>query len=347
MNSSRNDPFSFEVQHRYRDNFARHFLGVTLYLQAEIMNALTVKHGHSQLRLNFEPYISVAGDRGARLSDIAHILGISRQAAMQTANRIESIGYLRRETDPTDGRAKLLVPTPRGKALMVEGTREALHVQSRFDAIVGQPAIRQALSALLMLHRELNLLFPTEDASQLHLAALMPRMADYISERLQTLTMAKGHPQLKRSFGQVLMYIGPEGGQIQQMANAQDLSKQAISVIASELKDCGYLQRRPDPEDARQLVLQFTELGKQLISDSVESVDELMAEFTAVIGAEAMDELIQVSARIYRTLRLDEEVFGYTESNDINVIARQLNRQLGEAGAKQLAHLLLSGDPYI
>ena len=78
------------VQQQYRDNFARHILSVTLYQQAEIMGALSAKHQHSKLRINYEPYISIAGKSGARLSDIADILGISRQAANQTANQSRS-----------------------------------------------------------------------------------------------------------------------------------------------------------------------------------------------------------------------------------------------------------------
>ena len=36
------------------------------------------------------------------------------------------------------------------------------------------------------------------------------------------------------------------------MAAIQDVSKQAISAIATELEVLGYLRREADPEDARQ-----------------------------------------------------------------------------------------------
>ena len=112
-----------DVQARYRDNFARHLLGVTLYLQSSIMNALTREQGHKDLRINFEPYINIIGDQGARLSDIADALAVSRQAANQTANQIEAAGYITREADPSDGRAKLLVAMARGRALRRDGAR--------------------------------------------------------------------------------------------------------------------------------------------------------------------------------------------------------------------------------
>lgn len=344
MTTSANSRFPLSIQDKYRENFARHILSVTLHQQSEIMNALTLKHGHSKLRINYEPYISIVGERGARLSDIADILGISRQAANQTANQIADAGYLQRAPDPSDGRAKLLLATPRAKALMRQGEKEAFKVQDRFATIVGSGDIEQLNQSLIKLNRGLGLLFPDEDRNQPMLAATMPRLSDYTSNRLQKLVMARGHPQLKRTFGQVLLFIGPRGGRIQQMANAQDVSKQAISVIASELVDLGYLQRRADPGDARQVALQFTEAGKQLIADSVSSVDEVAQEYSAIIGKAEMAKVISVMARLYRSLQLEEDIFGHADGDDIHVMARQINRQLGEQGARSLARLLLSGE---
>lgn len=344
MNTTVDKSFPLEVQHRYRDNFARHFLGVTLYAQSEIMNALTLKHGHSQLRINYEPYISIAAGSGARLSDIAEILGISRQAANQTANQIEAAGYLQRAPDPSDGRAKLLVITPRAKSLIRQGSEEAARIQAKFADIVGADPLDRANTNLVRLNRELGLLLPFEQEDDLNLAATLPRLADYITRRLQSLTMQKGHPGLKRSFGAVLTAIGPAGGRIQQMAHRQDVSKQAISAIVAEVEDRGYIARSPDPDDARQVVLKFTGAGKKLIADSVASVDELGDEFKSHIGEPAFEQLTGVIARIYRSLHLEEDVFGHAETDDIHIMARQITRQLGEAGSKALARLLLSGE---
>ena len=113
------------VRRLYRDNIARHILGVSLYAQSHIMNALKQEHGHDQLRSNFQPYIAIAATRGARLSDIAGILGISRQAANQVAKQVEKAGYLERTADPSDGRARLLATTPRARALLSQGEAEA------------------------------------------------------------------------------------------------------------------------------------------------------------------------------------------------------------------------------
>lgn len=334
----------YETQQKYRDNFARHILSVTLHLQSEIMNAMTLKHGHSQLRINFEPYIAIAGNKGARLSDIAEILGISRQAANQAANQIEEAGYLTRTPDPSDGRAKLLTPTPRARALIKQGSLEAHRLQQQFEGVAGTAELAQATASIGKLVQSLALLLPFEEIEAPPLAGLLPRLSDHITNRLLALTMARGHSGLKRSFSSVLTAIGPNGGRIQQMANSQDVSKQAISVTASELEALGYIERRPDPKDARQVILVFTARGERLIADSIAAVEELEQEFNQHLDEEAVRQIKTVISRIYQSLHLEQDVFGHVESDDIRVLARELSRKLGDEGAKALARLILSGE---
>ena len=344
MRSSTNIEFSRDIERRYQDNVARHILSISLYMQSEIMGALTVSHGHSQLRINFEPYISMAARSGVRLSEIAEMLGISRQAAKQTANQIEKAGSLLRASDPSDGRAKLLVTTPRAMMLVKQGAAEALALENQFAELVGEGNIAQLNLSMTKLSRRLGLLFPYQGEQALTLAATLPRMSDYITRRLQQLTMQKGHPQLKRSFGTVLTAIGPRGGRIQQMARSRDISKQAVSAIATELEALGYIERVADAADARQIVLQFTKAGRALIADSVDSVNQLVAEFAEAIGDGELEHLKHTVAKIYRLQHLEEDIFGNASGNDIQAMAQQLSMQMGEQGAINLGRLLLAGN---
>jgi len=335
-----------EIQERYRDNFARHLMGVGLYLQSEIMQTLTRQCGHRDLRINYEPYIAIIGSRGARLSDIAKLLGISRQAANQTANQIEAAGYIERRADPRDGRAKLLVATQRGIQLRKDGAVVAARLQAEMEQIVGEAAIGYAMDTLVRLNDSLGLLLygpgETGFTQDRLLAALLPRLRDFINDRLMQLTLGKGHPDLKHSFGQVLTAIGPRGGRIQQMARTHGVSKQAISAVATELEDLGYIHRLADANDARLLVLVFTDRGRQLIADSVASVDALQEEFAGIVGGSALAELGNTLRDLYRALHLEEDIFGNSAPVDIRTLASQLTQQLGEEGARALGQLLLS-----
>ena len=333
------------AQQRYRDNFARHVLGLARYLQAQTMHTLLEHYGHQNLRLNFEPYIALVGDHGARLSDIADTLGVSRQSANQTANVIEAAGYVTRAPDPCDGRARLLVLTTAGQQLRSDGARVVADLQSQIGQLVSPKDLATSINALITLTRSLNLPLVAvhTGAAQTgaELGGLLPRLATYIEYRLMTLTADKGHPGLRLSFGQVLTLIGPEGGSIQRIANTQEVSKQAISAIATELEELDYIRRETDPGDARQLLLKLTARGEELIAASVASVDTLGEELSELIGAGRFATLCRTMAASYRALGLEEEIFTRSDNLDVRVLARQLREQLGDTGAQQLARLLL------
>ncbi len=335
---------------QYRDNFARHLLGVALHLQSEVMHALTDKHGHSELRISFQPYITLSSQQGTRLSDIAQVLGISRQAANQTTKQIVAAGYLEQCDDPSDGRAKLLQPTAKARDMLATGSRIAMRLQGEMEQIAGQQQMDTSAHHIAKLLAALQLphLADTNSKGQSTppMVAALPRLADYSNARLMELTMAKGHPKLKLSFGQVLSAIGPQGGRIWQMAKAHRISKQAIGAIVGELEGLDYIRRTADPRDARQVVLNFTPRGQRLMADSAQSVDELRAEFAQLIGRPAQKQLENTLSRLYYKLQLEEEIFGSTvdKETDIRFIARQLNRQLGDKGANALGKLLVSGN---
>lgn len=340
-----------DVFQRYQNNLPRHILGVANYLQTRMMVILREDYGHTDLRLSFAPYITLVGESELRVSELADILGISRQACNQAAHQVESAGYLQRIDDPLDGRAKQLRLTSRGVALRNDGVRAIAALDEEFSAIVGAAGVRNASKTLGRLYTQLQLslstaVVPASIAPAL--GGMLPRLADYIMLRLMELTRAKGHPGLKLSFGQVLPFIGDAGGRIQQIAALHDVSKQAISAIATELEALDYLRRDTDPTDARQLVLQFTERGEALIADSVLSTEELESEFAAIVGNTALIKLKKTFQAIYLGLGLDHSLQHHSNAaqrgelyqTDLRLLANQLLEQLGDKRSRELARLL-------
>ncbi|WP_279249626.1 MarR family winged helix-turn-helix transcriptional regulator [Candidatus Marimicrobium litorale] len=333
------------ARERYRHNFSRHLLGVARYLQASMMNTLQEECGHANLRLGFAPYITLIGEGEKRLTDLAEILGVSRQACNQTAKQVEAAGYIERRAHPTDGRARRLALSSEGIRLRRDGIRIVAGLDRQLAEIAGEARISDASQSLSQLYRQLRLgLTPksNESSGRDVMGGLLPRLSDYSLQRLMELTRDKGHPGLKLSFGQVLTMIGPSGGRIQQMAAIHDVSKQAISAIATELELLGYLRRETDPQDARQRVLRFTSQGDQLIADSVLSVTELEAELGALIGEDRLQRVSDTLRALYLGLGLEQEVFETDSTVDIGLLAHRLQQQLGEQTSQALGRLLLS-----
>lgn len=328
---------------RYRDNFPRQIQGVTRYLDSHVMERLTERHGFTDLRLYFEPYISLATNEGVRLTDLAKTLGISRQAVNQTANQIASAGYIKRVPDPDDGRAKRIVLTRRGSELRKQGLALAKQLECQFSEIVGQDRLDKSVAALADFCTSVNIMPPVLTHTQngkASLVALLPRFSDYISQRLMDTTIERGHRGLKLSYAKVLALIGPKGGRIQQIATLQNVTKQAISAVASELEAEGYIYREPDPQDARQILLRFTPLGRKLIEDSVAGIDDLESEIQSIIGTDALNALRGAMKDLYYTLQPEVAVFTCS-SPDVAQLNRELREKLSPEARRQLARLLL------
>jgi DNA-binding MarR family transcriptional regulator len=78
------------------------------------LHAELARRGHPDVRPAYGFAMQAIGVRGATASEIGRRLGVSKQAAGKTVDRLEGLGYVERVNDPADARRKLLRLTPRG-----------------------------------------------------------------------------------------------------------------------------------------------------------------------------------------------------------------------------------------
>lgn len=71
--------------------------------------------GHPDLRPAHGFVMQAIGSAGVSASELGRRLGVSKQAAGKTVDRLESLGYVVRQPDPSDARAKAVVLTERGR----------------------------------------------------------------------------------------------------------------------------------------------------------------------------------------------------------------------------------------
>ena len=72
------------------------------------------RRGHRDMRPAHGFAMQAIGFRGATASEVGRRLGISKQAAGKTIERLEALGYAQRAGDSADRRRKLTRLTPRG-----------------------------------------------------------------------------------------------------------------------------------------------------------------------------------------------------------------------------------------
>lgn len=91
-------------------------------------------------------------DDGARLTDLARGAGMTPQSMGEIVDELEELGYVTRQPDPRDRRAKLIVLTELGRATIAAGERTISGLESKIDAILGEAEherLRELLGKLL------------------------------------------------------------------------------------------------------------------------------------------------------------------------------------------------------
>lgn len=345
---------------RYRDNLARHLIGLARDLQHRLMHHLAETCGHRGLRPSFGVLITLVAREPRPLSQLARELAISPQATSQLVNLAERAGYLARERDPRDRRARRPVLTAAGERLVRDAVAYLREIEADHARLVGAADYRRFCEALATLVHGLELTPRSNGKSAVATpgrarasAGMLPILAAHVEQDLMRATGARGHAGLKLSHAQILTLIGPSGARLHRLAELHSVSRQAISATAQDLESLGFLRRDPDPGDRRGVIVRLTGDGTRLIEDSVGALDDLEQAWKKLLDAEAFKALERVARRIYAALELEGEILSdafdgapaetsdaappASASEDLARLAARLRVRLGSRDAARLA----------
>lgn len=89
------------------------------------------------------------GRNGAsRAVELADAAGIRPQSMMKIVHELEALGFVERQQDPSDSRAKLIDFTQRGRALIEELSRSTEIVWQQYADIVGTNSLQKTVDSL-------------------------------------------------------------------------------------------------------------------------------------------------------------------------------------------------------
>lgn len=74
---------------------------------------------------------------GSRLTDLAAAVGLAKPTVVRTIDELVELGYVTREPDPADGRAKRVVLTERGRAAVTAGAQASIEVEAEWAELLG------------------------------------------------------------------------------------------------------------------------------------------------------------------------------------------------------------------
>ena len=110
------------------------------------LHAELARRGHPDLRPAHGFALQAIGTQGATATEAGRRLGISKQAAGKTIERLEKLGYVHRADDDHDRRRKLVRITPRGVQALTLSAMIFEDIRSRWAGALG-PARLSALEA--------------------------------------------------------------------------------------------------------------------------------------------------------------------------------------------------------
>lgn len=124
------------------------------------LHARLADEGHPDFRPAHGFAMQAIGARGATASEIGRRLGVSKQAAGKTVDRLLALGYAERADDPADARRKLVHLTPHGHAVLARSAAVFDELRAEWSTTLGADRVR-ALEA------DLRNVVPAETAFRL------------------------------------------------------------------------------------------------------------------------------------------------------------------------------------
>ena len=142
------------------------------------LHAELARRGHPEVRPAHGFALQAIGPAGATASEAARRLGISKQAAGKTVERLEELGYVCRAADDADHRRKLVRLTPRGVEVLAMSATIFDDIRARWAAELG-PARLAELEAGLPLYRPIRHIPPRRPRLVRRLARPLPTFRIY------------------------------------------------------------------------------------------------------------------------------------------------------------------------
>jgi len=112
------------------------------------LHAELAEQGHPDVRPAHGFALQAIGTAGATASEVGRRLGVSKQAAGKTVDRLVALGYATRTDDPSDARRKLIRLTPHGLDALARSAAIFDDLRSDWATALGPQRLHELESSL-------------------------------------------------------------------------------------------------------------------------------------------------------------------------------------------------------
>ncbi len=96
-----------------------------------------------------------------------------------------------------------------------------------------------------------------------HPALLMFLGVRHTEQRVMDELARRGYADVTLAQARVFARIGEEGTRLTDLAEQAQITKQSAQFLVDQLESAGYVERRPDPADARARLIRIAERGRR------------------------------------------------------------------------------------
>ncbi|QSR27955.1 MarR family transcriptional regulator [Nocardioides aromaticivorans] len=115
--------------------------------------------------------------------------------------------------------------------------------------------------------------------------------ARYVEQRVADAVLGAGYDDLTPAMARAAARLGDDGIRVTELAEQARITKQSASVLVDQLERCGYVERVPDPSDARARLVVIAPRGREVQRLARKEERAIEREWRRHLGAERMAAL--------------------------------------------------------
>ncbi|MDG4831885.1 MarR family transcriptional regulator [Solwaraspora sp. WMMD1047] len=100
-----------------------------------------------------------------------------------------------------------------------------------------------------------------------------------------------GFTDFTRAQGRLMSRIGPAGTRLTELAEQAQVTKQTAGFLVDQLERTGYVERVPDPTDARARLVRIVGRGQAVLPVARAAADQVEREWADHLGERGMAQL--------------------------------------------------------
>ena len=242
--------------------------------------------------------------KGTRLTIIAARASMTKQSMLELVDKAERIGFVKRQPDRDDKRAKKIVFTQTGLKMLERLRKGTADAERRMTLVTGAAFVARLKSELAVYVEAMqaqgvapaSLKMSGKNATwRLRGVGRILFMASdaFVRDMLRAANKP-GQPPIQDVFLVLLRNLELDGSRLTNIAVRSRMTKQAMMELVDKAEGLGFVRRKIDPTDRRSKLIVFTPKGLRMLTQLRGGIARAEGRMAQIIGKKFVAEMKEV-----------------------------------------------------